>query len=378
MASPAAPTVSVIHLLGHLLVRLVAAWPASIPMPAVLVVLDLPLLRHPPRWRTADERQQRLQIVVATAQQVLATVTPVVATRSDSERAPLHVLVQAIRKVIADETATDTTGRITERPSDDKGTYRCQSAVDLQASFRKHEGSVATFGVNAVISTTARRIRACVALTGSTPDSETPTAVVRQLQAAQVPLPPYLIMDQAAGPGPKRAQIDVLSDGQTQMVALIPASGGSDPRRFNLADFQFNRTQTSCTCPNGVVSTRVYAHGSNDGVFFRFLARQCRDCLFWAQCRDPDANPKGHRTVFISTSHAYLRAADAFNHSELGQQLLKARWRVEPTIAWLVRYHGCRQARRVGLVAAQFQLYQACAVRNLLMWLSRRKRQAHS
>jgi hypothetical protein len=378
MASPAAPTVSVIHLLGHLLVRLVAAWPASIPLPAVLAVLDLPLLRHPPRWHTADERQQHLQRVVTTAQQVLAAATPVLATRSESERAPLDVLVQAMRKVIADETTTDATGRITERPSDDKGTYRCQSALDLQASFRKHEGSPATFGVNAVISTTATRIRACVALTGSTPDCETPTAVVRQLQAAEAPLPPYLIMDQAGGRGPTRAQVDVLSEGQTQMVALIPPSGGSDPRRFSIADFRFNRAQTSCTCPNGVVSTRVYAHGSNDGVFFRFLARQCRDCPFWDQCRDPDANPKGHRTVFISSYHAYLREGEAFNHSVLGQQLLKGRWRVERTIAWLVRYHGCRQARRVGLVAAQFQLYQACAVRNLLLWLSRRRRQAHS
>lgn len=378
MASPAAPTVSVIHLLGHLLVRLLAAWPASIPMPAVLLVLDLPLLRHPPRWHTADERQQHLQRVVSTAQQVLTAATPTLTTCSDSERATLDVLVQTIRKVIADETVTDATGRITERPADDKGTYRCQSALDLQATFRKHEGNPAVFGVNAVISTTTTRIRACVALTGSTPDCETPPAVVRQLQAAEVPLPPYLIMDQAGGRGPTRAKVDVLSEGQTQMVALIPPSGGSDPRRFNVADFRFNRTQTSCTCPQGVVSTRVYAHGSNEGVFFRFLARQCRDCPFWDRCRDPDANPKGHRTVFISSYHAYLREGETFNHSMLGQQLLKGRWRVEPTIAWLVRYEGCRQARRVGLVAAQFQLYQACAVRNLLLWLSRRKRQAHT
>src|SRR6266496_2715263 len=212
LASPAAPTVSVIHLLGHLLVRLVQAWPSSIPLPAVLTALDLPILRHPPRWHTADERQQRLQTVVTTAQQVLAAVTPVVATRSNGERASLDVLVQAIRKVIADETATDAVGRITERAADDKGTYRCQSAVDLQATFRKHEGSPAVFGVNAVISTTTTRIRACVALTGSTPDSETPTAVVRQLQAAEVPLPPYLIMDQAGGRGPTRAQVYVRSE----------------------------------------------------------------------------------------------------------------------------------------------------------------------
>jgi len=44
---------------------------------------------------------------------------------------------------------------------------------------------------------------------------------------------------------------------------------------------------------------------------------------------------------------------------------------VEPTLAWLTRYQGCRRARRVGPAAVQFQLYQACAVRNLLTWLTR-------
>ncbi len=47
---------------------------------------------------------------------------------------------------------------------------------------------------------------------------------------------------------------------------------------------------------------------------------------------------------------------------------------MEPTIAWLVRYNGCRQARRAGLAAAQGQLFQACAVRNLQQWLGRLER----
>jgi hypothetical protein len=47
---------------------------------------------------------------------------------------------------------------------------------------------------------------------------------------------------------------------------------------------------------------------------------------------------------------------------------------VEPTIAWLVRYNGCRAARRSGLAAAACQLFQACAVRNLQCWLGRLER----
>ncbi|MBX0327370.1 transposase [Oscillochloris sp. ZM17-4] len=82
----------------------------------------------------------------------------------------------------------------------------------------------------------------------------------------------------------------------------------------------------------------------------------------------------GERRVFISDYHPYLRAGDAFNQTPEGRALLNARWQVEPTFAWLVRYQGCRRARRVGTAAAQCQLYQACAVRNLLLWLSRVRR----
>ncbi len=85
-------------------------------------------------------------------------------------------------------------------------------------------------------------------------------------------------------------------------------------------------------------------------------------------------NRKGHRSVFISDYHVYLRAAEAFNHTPEGRALLASRWRVEPTVAWLVRYQGCRRARRGGTAAAQCQLYQACALRNLLLWLSRVRR----
>ena len=141
-----------------------------------------------------------------------------------------------------------------------------------------------------------------------------------------------------------------------------------------MADFRVNPEGTACSCPAGVVSTRRYASGDSDGVYFRYLAAECQDCALWAQCRDPKAKPSGHRSVFISDYHAYLSAGEAFNQIVEGRGLLGERWRVEPAVAWLVRYQGCRRARRVGTAAAQCQLYQACAVRNLLLWLSRVRR----
>ncbi|MFL5803936.1 MAG: transposase [Roseiflexaceae bacterium] len=195
--------------------------------------------------------------------------------------------------------------------------------------------------------------------------------MLRQELAAGDTLPAVLLMDQAAGHGKTRAEVDALSQGLTTLVALIPQAGGADLSRFTPVDFRISDDGRQCKCPNGVSSTCRYQHGDSDGVFFRFTAADCRDCPLWTACRDPQSQPNAHRTVYLSDYHLYLRDAARFNATDAGKALLKSRWQVEPTIAWLVRYHGCRSARRVGLAAAQCQLFQACAVRNLLLWLSR-------
>jgi DDE family transposase/transposase-like protein DUF772 len=375
MASPAAPTPSPHHLLRQLTLRLIRLWEsAPLALQAALPPLDRGPLIHPPRWRSAAEQQALLQQAVTVATWVTDGLRPHLPLLPPSLRESCAALVQAISKVIADETSTDASGWVQERLAADKGSYRIMSAVDLESTFRKHEGSPAVFGTNAVIATTATRITAAVALSGSTPDSEAPCAVLQQLIGARQPLPPLLIMDQAAGHGKCRAQADALSEGKSSILARIPQAGGADLSRFTPADFRVSTDGQSCTCPNGVTSTRSYHKGDGEGVYFRFLASQCRSCPLWAECRDAESNPRGHRTVYVSPYHLYLREAARFNATDVGKALLKSRWQVEPTIAWLVRYHGCRVARRVGQAAAQCQLQQACAVRNLLLWLSRLSR----
>jgi hypothetical protein len=376
MASPVAPASSPAALLRQLALRLVHLWWADAPphLQAAIPPLDLGPLRSPGRWRTAADQQAQLQQAVTLATWLADGVAPHLERLNPALRDTTSALVQAIRKVIADETCTDAAGLIQERPASKKGTYRIMSAVDLQATFRKHEGSPAVLGSNAVISTTATRIRAAVALTGSTPDSEAPCAVLRQELAAGDTLPAVLLMDQAAGHGKTRAQADALSQGQTTVVAQIPQAGGADLSRFTPLDFRISEDGQQCTCPNGLTSTRRYPHGDSDGAFFRFRAVDCRGCPLWSDCRDPESKPNAHRSVYLSDYHLYLRDAARFNATDVGKVLLRSRWQVEPTVAWLVRYQGCRQARRVGLAAAQCQLYQACAVRNLLLWLGRLSR----
>jgi hypothetical protein len=373
MASPVAASPGPAVLLRDLTLRLVRVVRARAPATVVeaLEPLDLTPFTAPKPARTPTQRHDRLQVTVALVARVVTTLTPHLDALDPEVRPLVNDYLRALAKVQADELTSDAAGVVTERPAKELGTRRIASAVDREATFRKHEGSPAVLGSNAVISTTTTRIRAGVALTGCASDSGAPEAVLRQQQAAGVPLPAILLMDAAGGWGKTRAEVAALSDGQTTMVAPIPQSGGSDPNRFNVADFRVDAERRTCTCPNGVVSTKVYRSGAGDGVSFRFLASQCAGCDAWPQCRDPEANPKGHRTVFVSDHHGHLRAAQTLNQSEAGKALLASRWRVEPTVAWLTRYQGCRRARCIGQAAAQFELYQACAVRNLLMWLSR-------
>lgn len=376
MESPVAASSTVAHLLAHLILRLTTVWMAHAPATHqhALPPLDLGALAHWPHARTALARQQRLQSVVDVVGWVVSGLTPHLPALDPSLRAVVTDYLTALAKVQADELTCDASGLVHERAPATRGDRRLASAVDREATFRKHDDQPAVLGSNAVISTSATRIRAAVALTGATPDSEAPIVALQQQQEAGQSLPAHLIMDRAGGWGKTRARVHTVSDGQTTMVAWLPQGGGSDPTRFTVADFQVDPERTRCTCPTGVVSTKHYASGDSDGAYFRFLASQCRGCPQWTACRAPDAKPNGHRTVYLSDYHALLRASDAFNRTDTGRALLGERWRVEPTIAWLVRYQGCRRARRVGTAAAQCQLYQACAVRNLLQWFGRVRR----
>ena len=376
MESPVAPSVSPAHLLNHLSLRLARCWIAHAPaaLQSALPPLDLSVLAHPGHPRTALARHQRLQAAVTVAGWLTERLTPHLPALDPPVRGVVEGSLNALAKVITDELSIDATGYATERSVKERGERRLASAIDMDATFRKHDDQPAVLGSNVVISTTATRIRGAVALTGCTPDSDGPAAILAQQQQAGDPLPPLYLMDAAGGWGKTRAQIDVVSDGQTRMVAPLPQGGGSAPNRFTVADFVVDPERTRCTCPNGVVTTTAYRHGAGDGVSFRFLASQCRACPLWPRCRDVEAKPTGHRSVFISDYHVYLRAALSFNQTPEGRALLHERWRVEPVIAWLVRYQGCRRARRLGTQAAQCQLYQACAMRNLLLWLGRVRR----
>lgn len=354
--------------------QLVGLCQSLAPERLLLDGLDLQLLYKRPIAGTPERRLEQLRSAVAIAGSLSAVLRKGLPALDHHRAAAIQTQLELLSKVLADETTTNNEGLVVERPIGQKGSYRLGSAVDVEATYRKHDPDAAVLGYNAAIATTSSRIRAAVLLDGSTPDQQAPVALLEEQQQAGLLLPQKMVMDQAAGLGKTRAEVSTVSGGVTQMVARTPQSGGYDASRYGVEDFKLSADGSSCTCPNGEVSMKAYKSGEGDGVHFRFTAKQCRGCPLWERCRTAQSKPNSHRTVYVSPYLGHLRAAAEYNKSAEGQALLGERWRVEPAIAWLVRYDGCRRARRVGKQAAQLQLYQACAVRNLWRYLGRLER----
>ncbi|MFQ3662441.1 hypothetical protein [Roseiflexus sp.] len=235
------------NLLLDLCDDLFRAWQAHAPRTRqqALPPLDLGPIRHPARPRDAGERQALLVQAVALSQYLRGCLLPYLPDLPAAPRQRISRLLDALEKVIADAVQLDGTGYPTERTAN--GPYRIASATDLDATFRHHDDDL-TLGDNVAIATTGTRISAAVVLTGAVPDSAAPEALLRQQQAAGRPLPAHVIMDRAAGWGKCRARVDLVSQGQTTQVALIPSAGGADPARFGPANFTLNAERSACTC----------------------------------------------------------------------------------------------------------------------------------
>jgi len=375
MESPAAAHAPAVVLM-RVTAMLMEAWQQHAPVARRDIFpaeIDLKRLKTNRESRGKEKGLRQLQHAVRQAQQVVAAVTPHLERVSEELRTVIQEYIRQLEKVIADETTTNEAGEVVKRTK--KGTYRQCSAYDPEATFRKHGDDPARFGVNVSLLATQTRIRAVTVLTGAAPDAEGLTPLMRFMRRHGLTFPKYLEGDKAFGHGAPRFEVHTLTDGETTLVANIPSPGGKDPDRYGPEDFlvlhDADGNLESCTCPNGQTSTRHYASGSGEGRHFRFTGTQCNGCELWEQCRGSNSKKHAHRQVFVSDYHRFLREANVFNASAEGQAMLGKRWFIEPTVAFVVRYNGCRRARRTGLKAAEFQVLQACAIRNVQMYFER-------
>lgn len=354
----------------------------------------------PTRVLKAEERAQRLQSVVSQALGLHQLVT------LSLTQSPLplqdHLAVEdwlaLLHKIIFDETdvtpAASTeaspppaTGSepvqptaaelqaltVTERPNGKKGAYRVVALNDIEATFRHHgadKGEAAKIAYNASLLTGSRYVHWTQADTGARPD---PEALPEMLLAQHDHFgffPPKVVGDQIYGFGKVRAAVDQTTDGQTQMVALLPNTLKGQGR-YGPLDFIFDPGNLTLTCPNNVVSDKFTDKPDQGGRTFRFTYKMCQGCPLKEKCRKPEANPKSRRSVFVSYYRPYNLAALEYNQTDLFKSDIKQRPLIERLIFNLTNIHGARRAKSTGHAKANFQLRMAATAFNIRQLLRR-------
>ena len=227
--------------------------------------------------------------------------------------------------------------RVTERPHGHKGQYRHACANDLSGTYRDHgKGLPALLQHNAGLLSSPLLIWETEVVTGAAPDVVPLPTLLANLHQHQGFWPKKLLGDQIFGAGACRAAVDLLSQGQTQLVALVP-DYEKRTDRFVPADFIPLEQGLGLTCPAGVTSTHWRRDDNRDGIDFYFSPKQCRGCRFnltaeqlaqdpsQPHCRDPKAKPNSRRCVFISFHRPYVQQALLYNKTEQFKQEIKQR-----------------------------------------------------
>ncbi|HYL95075.1 MAG TPA: transposase, partial [Terriglobales bacterium] len=141
--------------------------------------------------------------------------------------------------------------------------------------------------------------------------------------------------------------------------------------RFSVEDFQISVEERRAVCPAGQTSTQCSRLEEQDGhkITYRFeFTTHCHNCPLHQQCLGKDQR---HRTITVGQYHTHLQARRQEQRTEAFKIKAQRRNAIEGTQSELVRTHGLRRARYLGLAKARLQCYLAAAACNLKRWLRR-------
>ncbi len=250
-----------------------------------------------------------------------------------------------------------------------RGHYRICSATDPEATIRNHGPDKKDFGYNVSVLATIHFIYEIQADTGSRPDGDALPDVLQTYMNQHETVPAKLIYDQAAGHGKTAAQIEAISQQQTQLVCKPKKKKKKQADAFTHDDYHYDPEAHTLTCPNGRVAIRGYRSGNADGHNFRFVAGQCVGCPFRKRCRGSEANPTTHKTIFLSDYQAARQRMETYSQTDAFQQDMKLRPQIERVIAGLVLHNDARRARFRGKAKVDFQMKMCATAYNLKHWV---------
>ena len=177
----------------------------------------------------------------------------------------------------------------------------------------------------------------------------------------------HLYVDAAYVSGEKLAQ--ARAEGRE---IIGPALGSpTRPGRFSVEDFQVSVEQRRAVCPAHKTSTECswWEEGGSDKVFYRFeFATHCHACPLRQSCLGKDQT---HRTISVGHHHTLLQARRQEQRTDVFKTNMRNRNAIEGTQSELVRAHGLRRARYIGLAKMRLQNYLIGAACNVKRWLRR-------
>jgi transposase len=141
--------------------------------------------------------------------------------------------------------------------------------------------------------------------------------------------------------------------------------------RFSLEDFDVCVEERRAICPAGKTSTQCSRSEEQQThkVSFHFeFGIHCHDCPLRRQCLGKDQR---HRAITVGQYHTHLQARRREQRTEAFKAKAQRRNGIEGTQSELVRAHGLRKARYLGLPKAGLQNLLAATACNAKRWIRR-------
>lgn len=311
-------------------------------------------------WADKDQRNALLTEEIRDADRVAAKVRELGAQVKlpDEVGEALALLVQVARQDVEElddgsfDIARGTTkGRIISI-TDPEARHGRKSSSKVINGFKTH-----------VLGTIESQFVTGIAITDASVHDATPTtALIKQAERHDLK-PAEAVGDGAYGTGANlRACSELGVDLHTKQGR--PSSRGAIPKR----DFDIDLEQRTVTCPAGHVATDPSLVKAGDGSeervpSFTFAKATCQACPLKDSCCAATAKGRS-RTIKLNTHEAELQRNQAFNQTERGREVLRARSAVERLISHLVRM-GMRHARFFTMKKVQLQAYMVAAAYNL-------------
>lgn len=161
---------------------------------------------------------------------------------------------------------------------------------------------------------------------------------------------------------------------KNRIIASInfPKENTKKNKFFGISDFIVSNYLKTVTCPNGKVTRnfKIIENKSTDKTekVFKFDLNDCRACPLREQCvgKTKAGHFKGARKVTIDVRHRTILKAKKWNQTEAFQVAMNRRYIVERRFATLVRNHGLRRSRYIGMKRTSIHIIMANLASNIV------------